>query len=269
METKTEQTKLNYSLPIAIVLAGIIIAGAIYFRNGEKAEKTITKDTPVNIMTKIRPITLDDHIQGDPNAPIVIIEYSDTECPFCKIFQVTMQSIIKTYGKDGKVAWVYRHFPLDILHKKSRKEAEATECANELGGSVAFWKMLDTIYLETPANDGLELAKLTDFAKEAGLDTVKFNNCLSSGKYAEKVEADLQDGIKAGVTGTPASLFVLNKALSPDSKTKLDKYVSDNNIFDRNGKPLIYTLPGNKLIFTSGALPLEMMKTIISIALNN
>lgn len=95
-----------------------------------------------------------DYILGDKNAEVIIYEYSDTECPFCKRFHATMHEIMS--ANQGKVAWVYRHFPLDSIHPKTRKEAEAVLCAGELGGNTAFWKYLDTIFEITPANNGLD-----------------------------------------------------------------------------------------------------------------
>jgi len=262
------ETKTNYSIPIAIVIAGVIIAGAMYFGDGKKIDSPVAPVSPQAVgLDQIKLVTASSHILGSPDADITIIEYSDTECPFCQRFQVTMQSVISDYGKDGKVAWVYRHFPLDSLHKKSRKESEATECVNELGGNTAFWKMLDTIYAKTPTNDGLDPAKLSDFAGEAGVDVTKFNTCLASGKYASAVEADYQDGIKAGAQGTPYSVMVLKKALSAEAKAGINAYVVANRIYDQSGKPLIYASTNGKKIVSNGALPLEMIKSIIDIVL--
>ena len=115
---------------------------------------------------------------------------------------------MEEYGKDGKVAWIYRHFPIDSLHSKARKEAEATECANELGGVEKFWEYTNTLYEITNSNDSLDPAELPKIAKTVGLDVKAFNTCLSSGKYADKVEADYQDAVKAGGRGTPNSILV-------------------------------------------------------------
>jgi len=101
------------------------------------------------------------------NAPVKIVEFSDTECPFCKRFHTTMQQVVK--DSNGQVAWVYRHFPLDQLHSKARKEAEATECAAELGGNEKFWAYLNRLMEVTPANDGLDLAELPVIAAYVGL----------------------------------------------------------------------------------------------------
>jgi len=205
MET---QTKSNYSTPIAIVIAGVIIAGAMYFSNGKKVESPVAPLPQVSALDQIRPVTADDHIRGNPNASVIVVEYSDTECPFCGRFHTTMKKIIDEYGKDGKVAWVYRHSPIDQLHPKSRKEAEALECANELGGNDKFWQYTDRIYEVTPANNGLDAAELPKIAAFVGLDVTKFNTCLASGKYAAKVQTDVENAQATGGQGTPWSVVI-------------------------------------------------------------
>lgn len=101
-------------------------------------------------------VTEKDHIAGNPQADLIIIEYSDPECPFCKRFHETMVQAMDEYGKQGKVAWVYRHFPLDAIHSKARHEAEAIECAGELGGNDKFWEYVNTLYKITPSNNQLD-----------------------------------------------------------------------------------------------------------------
>lgn len=160
----------------------------------------------------VKPVNDDDHIMGSADATVKIIEFSDFECPFCKSFHPTLMQVMEEYGKDGRVAWVYRHFPLDQLHSKARKEAQAAECANELGGNEAFWAYANRVFEITPSNDGLDLALLPQIAQDIGLDRAKFETCLSGdergGKYAAHIEADVQDAIAAGGSGTPYSLVV-------------------------------------------------------------
>lgn len=160
----------------------------------------------------VKPVTSEDHILGDPNAPVKLIEFSDFECPFCKQFHKTLARVMDHYGKSGEVAWVYRHFPIDQIHPKSRKEAQAAECANELGGNKAFWAYADKIFATTPSNNRLDLTLLPKFAVEIGLDRAKFETCLSGdrrgGKYAAHIEADFQDASTAGGTGTPYTVIV-------------------------------------------------------------
>ena len=222
------------SVPIAIVIAGVLIGGSLYFSNVKIAQQPKVKTVELATSSdtdNMRPVTADDHILGNPNAPIKIVEYSDTECPFCKQFHSTLKQIMTLYGKDGKVAWVYRHFPIDQLHSKARKEAEATECANELGGSQKFWEFIDLVYSTTESNNSLDPAELPKIAKKVGLDVTAFNTCLSSGKYAAKVEADYQDAVKAGGRGTPNSIVVA----SDGSKTLIQgaqPFESVKNIVD-------------------------------------
>jgi len=196
------------SVPIAIVIAGILIAGSLYYSNIKTPAKVTNTLPTTNTNVEMKPVSSEDHILGNPNADIIIVEYSDTECPFCKVFHATMRRVMTEYGKDGKVAWVYRHFPIDSLHSKARKEAEALECANELGGPTKFWEYINMLFEKTNSNNSLDPAELPKIAKDVGLDVKAFNACLSSGKYASLVEADYQDAIKAGGRGTPNSILV-------------------------------------------------------------
>lgn len=260
------EQKSNLMIPASIILAGFLVATGIYFSN--KGNTPAVKNNPANETAtniNIKPVSSTDHILGDPNAPIVLVEFSDTECPYCKVFQTTMQTVMSTYGKAGQIAWVYRHFPLskpdaqgNVLHRKSPKEAEATECVNELDGNTAFWKMLDTIYANTPGNDGLDLAKLPEYAKSAGVDVTKFNTCLASGKYADAVEADFQDGVNAGAQGTPYNVLILKSALSSSAESTINDFVLKNGLA-RN----VIISSNKKEVVLNGALPIAMMKIVL------
>ena len=151
-----------------------------------------------------------DHIRGDKNAKISVIEYSDFEGPFCKRHFPTMQQLFAAYnGKD--VNWVFRHFPLSF-HANAQKEAEASECAAELGGNDAFWKYHDVIFERTTSNGtGFALDALVPLAKEIGLNESKFKTCLDSGKYAKKVQDEETGGGTAGVRGTPGTIVLNNE----------------------------------------------------------
>ncbi len=150
-----------------------------------------------------------DHIRGSKNAKLTWIEYSDLECPYCKKIHPDLQKMMTDY--DGKVRWVYRHFPLTSIHSKAPKEAEATECAAELGGNNAFWKYVDRLFEVTPANNGLDEKQLPEIASYAGINKAKFQSCLDSGKYAQHVADDLNGGSKAGVSGTPKGFLLDGK----------------------------------------------------------
>ena len=231
----------NLSIPTAIVIAGILIAGAVYLGTSKGSPTTAgNNQQPQQVaqqtgdLEQMKSISKDDHIRGNPDAPVKIVEYSDTECPFCKRFHGTMQEVMNEYSKDGKVALVYRHFPLDQLHSKARKEAVALECANEQGGNDKFWSYADRLYEITPANNGLDPAELPKIAQYVGLDVAKFNTCLASTKYDAHIEDDVQNATATGGNGTPWSIVV-----------------------DKNGKK--YPL--------SGAQPYASVKQLIDLAL--
>lgn len=220
MQKKSMIEKL--AIPLSIILAGGLMAGALYYSNLKVKTQQAVIDTvqksAEGSSVKMRPVAADDHILGNPDAQAILVEYSDPECPYCKQFHTTMRRVMNDYGKDGKVAWVYRHFPIDSLHPKARKEAEATECANEIGGPEKFWQYINLLYDTTTSNNSLDPAQLPVMAKTVGLDVKAFNTCLSSGKYASKVEADYQDAIGAGAKGTPTSILVSKDG----TKTVLD-----------------------------------------------
>jgi len=199
------ETKSSLGIPIAIVLAGALIAGSVlYTRNS--GNTPVTPGTPQEI--SLRAVSANEHILGNPDAKVVIVEYSDPECPFCKSFHATMKRIISEYGANGSVAWVYRHFPIPELHAKAQAEAEAMECAADLGGNTAFWKFTDRLYEITPSNDGLDAAELPKIAAFAGLDSAAFTKCVTDRRTKAKVDADHADGISAGARGTPYSVII-------------------------------------------------------------
>ncbi len=214
---KPESKKINHAIPIAVVIAGVFIAASILLKNGpininwgRATPQTVESGTiGVENLDNLEPITAEDHIIGNPDAPVKVIEYADFECPYCKGFELTMHRIINEYGKDGKVAWVFRHFPLYQIHTKAQKEAVASECAAELGGQQAFWKFADRFYELTPSNDQTDIVTvLPQIARELGLNESQFASCLTSGKYDKHIEADYQNAIVIGGTGTPWNIIV-------------------------------------------------------------
>lgn len=152
---------------------------------------------------KLDPVTDKDHVRGDiKKAKVVLVEYSDFQCPYCAKHDPTMQQIVKEYGND--VAWVYRHFPLSF-HPNAVPAALGSECANEQG---KFWEFSDAMYA---GQDGLstDAATATAFmnktAADLKLDTKKFAECVSTKKYQSVVDDQTASGRTAGVSGTPAT----------------------------------------------------------------
>ena len=210
MENLESQGGNNLMIPIAIVVAGLIVAGAFFVTRSDNDENIVlNNDEQETEKINIKPVSEDDHILGNPDADIVIVEFSDLECPFCKNFHQTMLQIIDEFGKDGQVAWVYRHFPLVQLHSKAQREAEATECAGELGGNTAWWAYTNKIFEITPSNNELNLELLPDIAEEVGLDRALFEKCLESERHRTTVQNQYDDAVTSGGRGTPYSVFLV------------------------------------------------------------
>jgi len=220
---KSQPNSSFITLPGAIILAAAFITVAIIYVN-RPATKPVTADlNSIGSEINLKAVTSADHIYGNPDAQIKIVEYSDASCPFCKTFNKTMEQVMTEYGPSGKVAWVYRHWPLDkadetgfILHKNAGNEAQALECAAFVGGNEKFWIFEKRLYDVTPSvtsetPDGLDQKQLPEIAKFAGIEVEAFNSCLSSGKFKEKVEKDFVEGINAGVQGTPYSIMITPK----------------------------------------------------------
>lgn len=138
--------------------------------------------------------------RGNPDAKIVIIEYSDFQCPFCGKVQATVEQILKDY--DGKVKLYYKQFPLTQIHPNAQKAAEASLLAADQG---KFWEYHDLLFEN---QDELDPASLKRYAAQLNLDTEKFNSGLDSGIKAQAVNKDLEEGIRNGVGGTP--MFFIN-----------------------------------------------------------
>ncbi len=215
--TSPQPAQNPYAIPGAIVIAGLIIAGAVAYTGKSggaiipsdgTAQVADTIDDTDNEPDQMRAVDGSDFIVGNPNAKVKIVEFSDLECPFCKRFHFTMKEVMQQYGPSGDVAWVFRHFPLDSLHSQARPEAIAAECVGRIGGNEAFWKYLDAIFEETPSNDGLDLAKLDEFASTIGIDATAFATCRGAEDAAGAVETDFQDAIASGGTGTPYSVII-------------------------------------------------------------
>ena len=161
---------------------------------------------PQAITAEAKPVTDADHIRGNNNAKITLIEYSDLECPFCQSLHPTMRQLMDEYG--DQIRWVYRHYPLSF-HANAQKEAEASECVAELGGNDAFWSFVDKIFERTTATGtGFALDALGPLAAEVGVNQSQFQTCLDEGRYTQLVTDSIAEGTAAGVSGTPATFIV-------------------------------------------------------------
>ena len=158
-------------------------------------------DTGTSPAANIRDVQKSEFVRGGKKASVTMIEYSDFQCPYCTRAHDTFKQVMDEYG--DRVAWVYRHFPLDSIHPYARKTAEASECA---GDQDKFWQFADATFADNSVLNQGE-SGIRQIALSVGLDMNKFNSCFDSGKYVKKVNDDYQEGIANGITGTPATFI--------------------------------------------------------------
>ncbi len=145
---------------------------------------------------------------GNPNATILIEEYSDFQCPFCKRAEEVIKPILQEYGK--KIRFEYKHYPIVSKHPYGLKAAEASECANDQG---EFWRYHDILF-KYQEGDGLKTSNLKRYAEQLGLDAGKFNACLDSDAKKDIVLLELREGEQRKVVQTPT--FFINGKLFTD-----------------------------------------------------
>lgn len=147
-------------------------------------------------------VNSNDHIQGNANAELVIVEYGDYQCPYCGAAYPVLKELMREFG--NQVQFVFRNFPLSEMHQYARPAALAAEAANVQG---KFWEMHDAIYEnQQQLNENL----LTEIAEKLSLNMPQFKEDMQSSKLAEKVDSDFESGVISGVNGTP-SFFVNGK----------------------------------------------------------
>lgn len=202
-----------FGLLILCTLGFFILLGS--FMSGDKTADSYVAPTPTKqdngnaapLPTgeiALNPVTEDDHIRGNKDAKVTIVEFSDFECPFCNRFHDTMKQVLQNYPDD--VRWVYRHFPLDSLHVNARGLSNASECAGEQG---KFWEYADEIFNTYKQGGKLTQSSFESVAQKVGVSDInKFNTCVSDDKYAQDVVTDENDGKGAGAQGTPYSIII-------------------------------------------------------------
>lgn len=200
-KTKSERNPWLYT---TIVLGILLVAslGINYQINANIIAGLTAKPAAV---VEEAPAVTTAYIKGDANAPVKIVECSEFQCPYCKRYiDQTYGTILENYVDTGKASYEFRHFPLSF-HQYAQKAAEATECAGEQG---KFWEYHDILFANQ-AN--LDADSLKAYAVNLGLDATKFDTCLDSGKYEDKITEDMNYCAGKGVSGTPS--FIINGQL--------------------------------------------------------
>jgi len=204
------------AIPVAILIAGMMISGSILYTGPSPAQQAaigndLTQEGPV--VADIEGLADDDPSLGEAAAPVTIVEFSDFQCPYCRQFYSdTYQQLKRAYVDTGLARIVYRDFPLDF-HAAARPSALAAECADEQG---RFWDYHDKIFdaqaVQGTGTISYGTTELKQWARDIGLNASQFDLCLDSEKYGDDVDADMEAGKQAGVSGTP-SFFVNGRLL--------------------------------------------------------
>jgi protein-disulfide isomerase len=178
--------------------------------NKARAEFIQTLKEKYDVQDYFEPLRISVGSDGSPflgptDAPVTIVEFSDFECPHCSKLAKNLHQVEEQYR--GKVRLVFRQFPLNSIHRNAQKAAEAALCAAD---QDKFWELHDLMFSDQKK---LTVQDLKDKAETLGLQIRPFQECLDTGKYAAAVKEDLLDGVRAGVSGTPA-IFVNGRPFS-------------------------------------------------------
>ncbi len=244
----------NYLIPGSILIAGLLIAGAVVYSTGLKAQnQPQSKNNPAEEKVSLA-LGADDVILGNPNAPITIVEYADFQCPFCAhYFSDAEKSIKDNFVKAGKVKIVYRHFA--FLGPESTGAAQAAECAKDQG---KFWEYHDELYKEeikdgSERNGNLNEALFKKIAARLGMNGSDFAACVSSKKYAGKVDKDYELAQTYGVGATPSIILGNGNPIEIDVAAVRQGMQARQNV-----------IPLASGAFISGALPYAQFETILN-----
>jgi protein-disulfide isomerase len=204
--------KNNPKLIVASVFAILIIGASFWYtqlRNQEELPVlTEENSTEVQRLDRVRPIQTDDHIRGNPDAKLVYVVYSDFACPFCKDYHNTMKLIVSQFGKNGDVAWVFRHMPIVQLHPRSPIYALASECVAQKGGNTAFWNFADALFEAVKPDEDVSAEELITLAQKAGVDKDEFTACMDSDELTQGIQDDFDEIVMVGAKGTPFTVVI-------------------------------------------------------------
>jgi protein-disulfide isomerase len=195
--------KSTLTIPIAIAIGGGIVAIALYVSIPK------SPSTGVGNPALVRSVSPTDHILGNPTAKVMIVEYSDFDCEFCKSFNETLHQIVANAGAGGQVAWVFREFPLTEIHPNALSHARAAECVAQVAGNDAFWRFADLLF----ANQPVDPSRYGELALASGVvGDSAFATCFASASTTliDRIQADRQNALLMGAQGTPYSLILVN-----------------------------------------------------------
>lgn len=191
-------------IPGAIIIAGAILAVALYNHRVSAIPGSVEGD-----VSMVRPVSPDDHIIGNPQAPVTLITYADIDSSHTKTFNATLQQLMSEYASGGQVAWVYRHLPLIDQHVYAAQHAQAAECAASVGGAGMFWRFIDALNAQAPGTQQFNPRDYGAVVSALGILPQGFEQCLDDRTFEKRVADDFTNGMAAGAGGSPFSVLLV------------------------------------------------------------
>lgn len=220
------QEKSSLLVPISILIAGALLSVAVY------VVRVAEEESPLEFVGSIRPVSPEDHMVGNPDAPVTVVLYSDIDCAYCKDFQATLSELMTEYAAVGTVSLVYRHFPVININQYSAEHAEAAECVAELAGDTLFFRFIDALQQATPGNDEFDPSGYGNVVGGLGISTSDFETCMESDRHVERVTLDFENAVAAGGEAAPYAV-VLVKGGEPIPITGALPYSTMKEVIDR------------------------------------
>jgi protein-disulfide isomerase len=208
---------------VLITLGALFLAFLVIYPNLKPVGEVVTP--PENTRPNV-----DFNTAGDPNAPITITEYSDFQCPYCRLFfENTEALVMEKYVANGTAYFVYKSVG-DFIGAESKAAAEAAYCAGDQG---KFWEMHDILFAnQTGENVGAFAdRRLSAFADELGLDKATYDDCMSSGKYNDLTAQDAKDAEAAGIQATPS--FIITYEVNGETQTRVLQGAQTIDVFSQ------------------------------------
>ncbi len=219
-DSSTNRTTAWFVVGLIVLVTGVVIvAGAMSSNSGGNGGAT----PPGFVATTAPAITASDHILGNPNAKVTLIEYGDFECPACGDYEPAVMQIVNNFS--SSIEFVFRNYPLTTIHPFAMLSAEAAEAAGMMGGPSKYWAMHDLLYAkqgEWSTNSNLTPAQVTSqyldtYAQSLGLDVATFNADMNSSQVSDKIQADIAGGNAAQINHTPTFFVNLEQIPNPSS----------------------------------------------------
>lgn len=204
MRMRPPLTAKDLAIPLAILFAGLLLSVAIYV---VRIRHTLSNGG--GNVEAVRAIMPTDHIIGNPSAPIIIVEYADIDSSYSKSFQLTMEQLMTEYADTGKVAWVYRHFPLGAEHPNAATHALAAECAASLSVPTTFFRFIDALQAAAPGENQFNPNGYSAIVREFGIDEAAFKKCITDGAFTKRIHDDYSNALASGATASPFVVLLI------------------------------------------------------------